>query len=244
MKYLWSTGETTQQITVKPEYPTTYTLTITDDAGDRTTTHVFIDVVQEPDIPDEPTVDPTTDCDLMKYLPEYWHQNLEMQEILKRQCEEFKVYALSQEPVFTDSFILQASESRVAEWEKKLGITAKGTLDERRQVIFGMLYSIRKLDEATIKELVKLNCSNANCIVQIKNSNIDVEVLPASHNGFYNFANLNRVLSIKKPAHLGLKVYFYQCTWGEIEKNFTTWNDVKTYGNWVDVKNYLAYLEG
>jgi hypothetical protein len=202
----------------------------------------------KPDVPvepDEPTEEPVVfPCGLMQYLPEYWHSNVEMQEILKRQCEEFKLYVLSQEPVFTDSFILQASENRVVEWEKKLGITANGTLDERRQVIFGMLYSIRKLDEATIKELVKLNCSNADCNVRIKNSNIDVEVLPTSHNDYYNFANLNRVLNIKKPAHLGLKVYFYECTWGEIKKNFSTWNDVKTYGNWSDVNTYLAYLEG
>lgn len=206
------------------------------------------DEPDEPDIPVEPEepkpVEPTFDCGLMKHLPEYWHQNLEMQEILKRQCEEFKLYVLSQEPVFTDSFILQASEDRIVEWEKKLGITGNGTLDERRQVIFSMLYSIRKLDEATIKELVRLNCSNADCNVRIKNSNIDVEVLPTSHNGYYNFANLNRVLNIKKPAHLGLKVYFYECTWGEIKKNFSTWNDVKTYGNWSDVNTYLAYLEG
>lgn len=242
LRYLWSTGETTPSITVNPKSTTTYTVKITDESGAVASDVITITVGG--DTPTPPTPTPTGDCNLMSYLPEYWHENLEMQEILKRQCEEYKIYVISQEPIFTDSFILQASESRIVEWEKMLGITPSGSLDERRQAVFSMLYSHRKLDEATIKELVKLNCSNADCNVQIKNSNIDIEVLPISYDGFYNFANLNRILRIKKPAHLGLCVHFYRCSWGDVNNNFNTWGDVKKYGNWVKVRDYLPYLEG
>lgn len=60
VKYLWSTGETTQTIVVNPDITTTYTLTITDDGGEVATSSLTIKVTQPLPIP------PNTNDQLVK----------------------------------------------------------------------------------------------------------------------------------------------------------------------------------
>jgi hypothetical protein len=48
-KYLWNTGETTQQITVNPSISTTYTVTVTDEDNNVVKVHTFVYVDPQPE---------------------------------------------------------------------------------------------------------------------------------------------------------------------------------------------------
>ena len=92
---------------------------------------------------------------MMDYLPEYWHVSPEMQAILEGDGLEVDRFLNVIASIYTDSFILTASESRIKEWEQDLKIVPTGTLEQRRLYVLSKLRGQGKLNEAKIKSIVR-----------------------------------------------------------------------------------------
>lgn len=228
ISYLWSNGATTDTIEVTPEETTVYTLTVTAENGRSSIATLKINVK-------------TGEIELMKYLPQYWHPNKEMIEILDRDEEEYTTYKGEQAQVYTDAFIMQASEERISQWEHALELPPSGTLNARRIAVYNKLFSVTKLTE----EIIRSHCASiydgAGCTVTLSNSIIHVEVkLKHSQQAMTDMSALADALETKRPLHIGLDVQRDYFTWSGVKTIFTTWTATKAEGTWQQV---LLHIE-
>lgn len=177
---------------------------------------------------------------MMNFLPEYWHSNHDMIQILQTIADEIVLLHAKYQIIYTNAFILIASESRVREWEKDLKIQPIGSLYQRRLFILSKLRGNGKLNEVSIKSIVSSFTGGYDCIVTFSNSTITVRILPPNNGEVFVFSDIIRTITPRKPAHLGLVVKRYYSTWGDIKDQFTSWqdlNDSKT--DWNAVKNHI-----
>ena len=176
---------------------------------------------------------------MMDYLPEYWHRSVEMQEILESDGLEIDrlLYAITR--IYTDGFIMSASENRINEWEQRLKIIPTGTLEQRRMYVLSKLRGFGKLNEAKIKTIVR-TFTGGDSIVTFENSEINVKVLPPNNGESYLFPDVERSIRPRKPAHLGLVVERYYSTWGDIKEGFGSWAELSTAKpDWKGVYNHI-----
>lgn len=227
--YVWSTGDDEATIEVTPTQTTTYTLTVTAANGRSSSSSVMV-VVESGQI------------ELMKYLPEYWHPNAEMQQIQQNTLN-YSLYNLhnAYNVITTEAYIGTSNNARLTEWEHDLGITSSDTLEERRRNILSFFKRKGKLDEENIRLIVNNFANGADCIVEFIPSYIRILIRPRHENETV-FPKVESIINAKKPAHLGLYVERYYCTWGEVKDSFDTWNDVKNKGSWNDVRLFLPYI--
>lgn len=177
---------------------------------------------------------------MMNYLPRYWWENVEMKQILQAQGFSIDILLKELQRIFTDAFIMTASEERVSEWELDLEIAPNGrTLEQRRQYVLSKLRGVGKLNEEKIKGIVYAFTSGG-AIVTFSDSTIWVKVLPPNNGGTFLFPDIERTLKPMIPAHLGLNIKRYYSTWGDIRDNFVSWDDVYSYNNdWNAVRNFI-----
>lgn len=176
---------------------------------------------------------------LMDYLPPYWQEVPEMVAIQESLQAELDKVGLGDEQIVLDTFIATASEERISEWEKRLLIVPKGTLEQRRLYLKSVIRGFGKLDEAKIKSIVNA-LTGGTAIVTFEAGVIVVKVLPPNNGEVFLFPDIERSLETRKPAHLGLNVVRYYSTWGMIKNRFATWGEVKEhFTNWAGVKNYI-----
>lgn len=178
---------------------------------------------------------------LINYLPTYWHDSAEMQEILDSNEVEIDSLLADSKPIFIDNLILQASEERISGWERALQLTPLGTLEERRVYVLSVLMGIGKLNEKKIIDIVDIFTGGGGAIVTFANGVIDVKVLPPRNGEGFDFASIERSINKQRPAHLGLNVVRYYSTWGDIKEQFTSWQDVRdSKPSWRDVYNHIV----
>lgn len=183
---------------------------------------------------------------MMGYLPPYWHENAEMQQIMQTDGAEVATLNQQAESIYTDAFIMQASESRIAEWEKWLKLPPTGTLDERRRKILSYFQVFVKLNEGVIKTLAAAIYRGARARVRFLDSEIKILVIPLPENYHDTDTSLLVMqLEPKKPCHIGVSASRYQCTWGDINRSFTTWGHAKAERpTWRDIILHIPnYIE-
>lgn len=180
---------------------------------------------------------------LMRYLPQYYQENAEMNVIQKVTLGEEMTSLDGSIPfIFLQGFVSTADESRLGEWEHDLGIVPANTIAERKENILAFFRKKGKLDEQTIKKIVALYYDNSECVVSIKESAINIVVYP-SHEEYVTFEKILPDIRVKKPAHLDCIIAArYYCNWGDIKNDMTTWADVKDKGSWKSVKLHLPYI--
>ncbi len=177
---------------------------------------------------------------ILNYLPLYWHPNLEMIEILKTAADELDELRASMQIIYTDAFILTASEKRIAEWEQNLYIQPTGTLEQRRLYILSKLRGSGKLNEAKIKNIVSAFTEGGGSIVTFANSTINIKVLPPNNGEIFLFPDIIRSIKPRKPAHIDLVVERYYSTWNDIKTQFINWQDLyDNKADWAAVKNHI-----
>lgn len=177
---------------------------------------------------------------MMKYLPEYWHVSPEMQAILEADGLEIDRLLNAILSIYTDGFILSASEARIKEWEQDLKIIPTGTLEQRRMFVLSKLRGAGKLNEAKIKTIVT-TFTGGDSIVTFENSEINVKVLPPNNGETFLFPDIERSIKPRKPAHLGLVVERFYSTWGDIKNQFSSWADLSTAKtDWKAVYNHIT----
>lgn len=176
---------------------------------------------------------------MMDYLPKYWHESPEMQKILESDGLEIDRLLNAITSIYTDAFILTASESRIKEWEQDLKIIPTGTLEQRRLFVLSKLRGQGKLNEGKIKTIVK-TFTGGDSIVTFEDSTINVKVLPPNNGETYLFPDVERSIKPRKPAHLGLVVERYYSTWGDIKEQFSSWANVSNVkADWKAVYNHI-----
>ena len=165
---------------------------------------------------------------MMGYLPPYWHDSAEMQQILKTEGAEIDTLNERIESIYLDAFIMSASESRIAEWEKWLKLPPAGTLDERRRRILSYFQVFVKLNEGVIKTLVAMLYRDARAKVVFSDGEIKIVIIPLPENYLDTDTTLLiEQLAPKKPCHIGVSASRFQCTWGDINREFDTWAEAK-----------------
>ena len=174
---------------------------------------------------------------MMGYLPLYWHESAEMQQILRTQGVELDTLKEKIQSIYNDAFIMLASESRIAEWEKWLGLPPVGTLDERRRKVLSYFQVFVKLNEGVIKTLTATIYRGARAKVKFLDGTIRIVVIPLPENYTdTDFSLLAIQLEAKKPCHIGINTERYQATWGDINGSFITWKEAVTQRpTWRDI---------
>lgn len=176
---------------------------------------------------------------LIEYLPQYLQDIKEFNIIFDSEDIQLDILFPLIESIFNERLIMQCSEERLSQWEKALGATPKGTVEERRYFIKALLRGSGKLNENKIKSVVEA-FTGGETLVSFENSVINVKVLPPNNGEVYRFPDVERALKPLVPAHLGLSVMRYYSTWGDIKNNFGSWDTVKRSENWNEIKNYIA----
>ncbi len=174
---------------------------------------------------------------MMGYLPPYWHESAEMQQILHTQGVELDTLKEKIQGIYNDAFIMLAGESRIAEWEKWLGLPPVGTLDERRRKVLSYFQVFVKLNEGVIKTLTATIYRGARAKVKFLDGTIRIVVIPLPEN--YTDTDTSLLvtqLEPKKPCHIGIDAKRFQCTWGDINSSFATWaNAMAARPTWRDI---------
>ena len=166
---------------------------------------------------------------MMGYLPPYWHESAEMKQILKTEGVEIDTLNERIKSIYFDAFIMTASEARISEWEKWLKLPPAGTLDERRRKVLSYFQVFVKLNEGAIKTLVAVLYRDARAKVSFKDGEIKIIIIPMPENYLDTDTDLLvKQLETKKPCHIGVSASRFQCTWGDINREFKTWAEAKS----------------
>ena len=179
---------------------------------------------------------------MMEYLPPFWHEYAEMQQILQNEGLELDDLDDSSNCILNDAFILTMGESRIEEWEAWLKLPPNGTLDDRRMAILSYFAVIAKMTRESIEVLVASLYSNARAEVIFKNSTISITIkpLPNHDSDELDFQRLLDQLKLRKPCHITLFTERWYCTWGDIKNGFNTWQALKDdRTNWQHVIQFI-----
>lgn len=181
---------------------------------------------------------------MMEYLPPFWHEYAEMQQILQNEGLELDDLDDSSNCILNDAFILTMGESRIEEWEAWLKLPPNGTLDDRRMAILSYFAVIAKMTRESIEVLVASLYSNARAEVIFKNSTIGITIkpLPNHDSDELDFQRLLDQLKLRKPCHITLFTERWYCTWGDIKNGFNSWQALKDdRTNWQHVIEFINY---
>ena len=179
---------------------------------------------------------------MMEYLPPFWHEYAEMQQILQNEGLELDDLDDSSNCILNDAFILTMGESRIEEWEAWLKLPPNGTLDDRRMAILSYFAVIAKMTRESIEVLVASLYSNARAEVIFKNSTISITIkpLPDHDSDELDFQRLLDQLKLRKPCHITLFTERWYCTWGDIKNGFNSWQALKDdRTNWQHVIQFI-----
>lgn len=175
---------------------------------------------------------------LLGYLPPVIQDYQEIKEIMESQGNEVDRLLDSMNIIISDSFILESSESRIEEWEKRLKISPNGTLSQRRSFILSVLRGIGKLNEQKIKNMVRA-FTGGDATITFSESVLDVKILPPANGDVYLFPDVERALLPRIPSHIELMVRRWYSSWNDVKNNYVDWNAILTMGSWGEVKKYI-----
>lgn len=171
------------------------------------------------------------------YYPQVVKAITEFQAIIDSEYPEFEDLAEGRSRVIDDAYLTTMSIQRVEQWENILGIKprANSSVSDRRENIVARIRGQGKLNTELINSIVNaFTGGTANSWVA--DSVLYVEITPPPNNKQFNFSNVERELSLKVPAHMGVNVSRNYLEWSEIKNKYATWQNVKdSFGTWYDV---------
>lgn len=174
---------------------------------------------------------------LMDYLPQYWHDNLEMQQIMRTDSAEMDSVSFYVNSIIDGTFIDTMSEEALnSRWEKPLNILPQGDLEQRKEYILSLLRGTGKLNEFKIRNIV-YSITGSECKVTFENSSINIRIANTSVTSL--ILTVERSLKPSVPAHIGLNVISYVMLWGEVKNRFSSWGAVETVGSWGNLITYF-----
>jgi hypothetical protein len=178
------------------------------------------------------------------YYPQVIQSIVDFKAIIDAEYPEFEDLSASGNRVIEDAYFLTMSEERVKQWENILGIIPleDSSISDRRDTVIARIRGQGKLNTTLINNIVNaFTGGTANSWV--KDSVLYVEITPPKDNKSYKFANVEKELNLKVPAHLGLTVSRNYYDWGNIKSTYNTWGDVKSgFEAWNDVLLFSPFV--
>lgn len=178
------------------------------------------------------------DSNIISYLPEFLQNVQELKELCFTEDIQLDILCQHIQNILADTFVLQASEEKIAQWESFLKIAPNGTLDQRKSYILSLMRGSGKLTEAAIQSIVQA-INSTGAIVELKDSSIVIKVLPPLPGLDYLYDDIGQALRPRVPAHLGLQIVRYYVDWATIKSNFSGWGAIKEFESWDAVRNYV-----
>lgn len=177
------------------------------------------------------------------YLPMYWFEFTEMNELLKAQGIELDSLDTEKSFILVDAFILEMREERIQEWERWLKLPPNGTLQDRRMAILNYFAVISKMTKQSIQATVAALYKGARANVVFEESTIKVTIipLPEHYRDELDLSLLYKQLYERKPCHIALFSERYMDTWGDVNKWVGSWDELSTRcDDWQDVKIFIG----
>lgn len=170
---------------------------------------------------------------LMPYLPDYWHENLEMQQIMWMDDLELSEITENIELLPGLTFIgTEPTDLFHERWEKPLNISPQGDVATRKEYVLSLLRGTGKLNEKKIKNIV-FAITGQDCEVDFSNSTLYIRIV--GEGSISQFNTIARVLAPNIPAHIGISINTYTNTWAGVNEDFANWYEVATYGTWDEI---------
>lgn len=182
---------------------------------------------------------------MLSYYPDVIKSLLEFQALMAAEGAEIDAIKAELENVLDDAYLQTMRLDRIQQWEKALGLAveATDTIEDRRDAIIARLRVSGKLNTAMISNIVGAFTNGSTAVSYIKDGVLHVKINPPANNKQYKFANVERELLLRIPAHLGLSVTRNYATWGEIKDNFATWSKIAEGNTWEDLLLYISPQE-
>lgn len=180
---------------------------------------------------------------MLGYYPQVIQCITDFKAIVDAEYPEFDLLDGSKERVLNDAYLSTMSIDRIIEWEKILKIVPLDGSSEqdRRDTIMARIRGQGKLNTALINSIVN-TFTGGTANSWIENSVLYVEITPPPENKQYKFANVERELSLKVPAHLGFNIQRNYFEWEEVKAECATWGDVyDTFDTWNDILIFVPF---
>ncbi len=178
---------------------------------------------------------------MLNYYPEIIKEIYEIQAIIDGEYPEFELTDEAMRGIANNAYLPTMDEARICQWEKLLKINPlpNSTAEDRRDNIIARIRGTGKLNTEAINNIVNA-FTNGQAVSRIENSVLYVGILPPLNNKQFKFANVEKELANRVPAHLGLSVLRVYGSWQDIKNDFAEWNEVKTdFATWEDVYIYI-----
>lgn len=179
---------------------------------------------------------------MLGYYPSVIQSILEFNAIVDIESAEVESLETNKELVLSDAYLPTMSERRIAQWERKFGIqsASDATIESRRDVIIARICGQGKLNTALINTIVKsFTGEGCNCWIEDSVLYVELHLFDESKISIDSaIANITRELSLKIPAHLGLRVQLLYKSWGDVRYGNRSWDTVNiAHTTWQDVLN-------
>jgi hypothetical protein len=143
------------------------------------------------------------------YLPEFYLEILEMQEILKAESQELQILHDEVNEVLNASFITRTSEKTIKLWERQFNLNLEGfnSLEDKQQEILTKMLGFAKLSCSKIQSIV-LTKTGYKSTAGVENSDIVITYDDIGYPNDDGQAYIKSYIEQLKPAHLGFRVVF------------------------------------
>lgn len=174
---------------------------------------------------------------MLNYYPPTIRKIKEFQSIVDAEFPEIEDLASANEQLLADAYLTTMGESKIQQWEKRLGITPSvdSTIDNRRDTVLARIRGKGKLNTNLINTIVE-TFTGGTARSWVENSTLYVVIKPPAVDKSYNFPDVENELKQKLPAHLNIVITRSYQTWKDIADKHETWADVENaYDTWNDV---------
>lgn len=186
---------------------------------------------------------------LIKYLPEFLQGVTEFKVLFGSEDIELDALYSIVGKTLLDAFIRTASAEQITRLENFYRYKGEGSLSQRKAYLMALYQKGQKLNEGSIKEIVK-TITGSDCTVSFFGSGemdnplpghalLQVRVLSPDGSTDYRYADVERTLMPLAPAHVDLQVIKYFSTWGEAKENYLDWQGISTLDSWQSLKDYI-----
>ena len=180
---------------------------------------------------------------MLDYYPEVIKAIREFQVLIETQSLQVEDIHKELTKALENAYVNTADQSKIAEWERFLGITPlpqgddplEQWLEDRRETILARLYAPKKLNSSSISDIVSI-FTGGKATSYFKDGVIHVLVSPPKNNKKYKFENVEQELKQKIPAHLLFNVAINYQNWAKVKTDHITWGGVMSNcGSWDEV---------
>lgn len=187
---------------------------------------------------------------LLEYLPEFLRDIREFKVILNTESIQYSQLMYSINKNLNNNFLDTMTIEVIERLEKFLGVIGEGTLEQRRNYLRALFKKGEKLNEASIRTIIKTITGSEAIIKFYTGSEIEapfqgqgtlsIRVLSPDSSINYRFEDVARTILPLIPAHIKLELIKYFATWADIKNSYTNWDVLKSGAeSWATLYSYI-----